>query len=171
MAERRKFPSGQQDQYMVRFPEGLRDRIKDAANANGRSMNSEIVATLEEKYPPETVDLDVVSRFLESLVGVSAPDGNKAYLDQINEIFARTGRPWNVEAGWDGAVTFYPFAKERKKADLTDETEKRIDEIASRLKKEAEGKKPLLNASDAEAEAIVKAAFRVMDKNRARKKP
>lgn len=36
---------------MVRMPEGLRDRIKAAADANGRSQNSEIVATLEEKYP------------------------------------------------------------------------------------------------------------------------
>lgn len=30
---------------------GLRDRIRIAAEANNRSMNSEIVATLEEKYP------------------------------------------------------------------------------------------------------------------------
>jgi len=36
---------------MVRVPEDLRDRIKTAADANGRSQNSEIVATLEEKYP------------------------------------------------------------------------------------------------------------------------
>lgn len=39
------------DQYTVRFPDGLRDRIKAAAEANNRSMNAEIVATLEEKYP------------------------------------------------------------------------------------------------------------------------
>lgn len=29
----------------------MRDRIKAAAEANNRSMNAEIVATLEEKYP------------------------------------------------------------------------------------------------------------------------
>lgn len=39
------------EQYTVRFPDGLRDRIKAAADANGRSMNAEIVATLEDKYP------------------------------------------------------------------------------------------------------------------------
>jgi hypothetical protein len=31
--------------------EGLRERIKSAAEANNRSMNAEIVATLEEAYP------------------------------------------------------------------------------------------------------------------------
>lgn len=36
---------------MVRMPSGLRDRIKAAADANGRSQNSEILITLEEKYP------------------------------------------------------------------------------------------------------------------------
>lgn len=43
--------SGNVVPLMVRVPEDLRDRIKAAAEANGRSQNSEIVATLEEKYP------------------------------------------------------------------------------------------------------------------------
>lgn len=34
------------DQYTVRFPEGLRDKLKEAAAANGRSMNSEIIERL-----------------------------------------------------------------------------------------------------------------------------
>ena len=46
-----KEPIQPQDKYVVRFPEGLRDRIKDTAAQNNRSMNAEIVATLEEKYP------------------------------------------------------------------------------------------------------------------------
>lgn len=36
------------DQYTVRFPDGLRDRIKAAAEVNNRSMNAEIVARLEQ---------------------------------------------------------------------------------------------------------------------------
>lgn len=40
------------DQYTVRFSDGLRDRIKAASEASGRSMNDLIVAALEEKYPP-----------------------------------------------------------------------------------------------------------------------
>ncbi|WP_035026033.1 Arc family DNA-binding protein [Gemmobacter nectariphilus] len=38
-------------QIVIRPPAGMRDRIKAAAEANNRSMNAEIVATLEEKYP------------------------------------------------------------------------------------------------------------------------
>lgn len=44
------------DQFTVRFPDGMRDRIKAAAETNNRSMNAEIVATLQEKYPEPTVD-------------------------------------------------------------------------------------------------------------------
>lgn len=36
---------------MLRLPDGMRDRIRAAAEANGRSMNAEIVQTLETAYP------------------------------------------------------------------------------------------------------------------------
>lgn len=48
---RQGYPSDKQDQFMVRFPEGMRDRIKAAAEASNRSMNAEIVAALEELFP------------------------------------------------------------------------------------------------------------------------
>lgn len=35
-----------EDKYVIRFPEGMRDEIKAAAEANGRSMNAEIIARL-----------------------------------------------------------------------------------------------------------------------------
>lgn len=52
-------PSKQLDQFVVRLPDGMRDRIKAAAAANNRSMNAEIVAVLQEHYPeqPPTTDL------------------------------------------------------------------------------------------------------------------
>ncbi|MBD9540149.1 Arc family DNA-binding protein [Ensifer sp. ENS04] len=34
------------EQYMLRMPKGMRDEIAAAATANGRSMNSEIIARL-----------------------------------------------------------------------------------------------------------------------------
>lgn len=46
-----KAPSRSQDQFIVRLPDGMRDRIKAAAEASGRSMNAEIVAALDERYP------------------------------------------------------------------------------------------------------------------------
>lgn len=46
------------DKFIVRLPDGLRDRIRAAAEEQGQSMNAEIVRTLEEKYPApfETVN-------------------------------------------------------------------------------------------------------------------
>lgn len=44
------FPSQSQDKFIVRFPDGMRDRIKHAAQKNGRSMNAEIVNRLERSF-------------------------------------------------------------------------------------------------------------------------
>lgn len=38
------------DQYMLRLPDGMRDQIKAAAEANNRSMNAEIVARLTDSF-------------------------------------------------------------------------------------------------------------------------
>ncbi|MCY1664591.1 Arc family DNA-binding protein [Rhizobium sp. SL86] len=44
-----------QDKFMLRFPEGMRDRIRQAADENGRSMNAEIIHRLEQTFAaPET---------------------------------------------------------------------------------------------------------------------
>lgn len=48
---RNPFPSETQERFIVRMPDGLRDRIAAAAKRNGRSMNSEIVSVLEQYYP------------------------------------------------------------------------------------------------------------------------
>ena len=36
------------DQYMLRLPPGLRERVAQKAAENGRSMNTEIVAAIEQ---------------------------------------------------------------------------------------------------------------------------
>jgi len=48
MSSEKKYPSSQLDQYMVRFPEGMRDELKAAAAAFNRSLNAEIIARLEQ---------------------------------------------------------------------------------------------------------------------------
>lgn len=50
MAREKIYPSESQDRYIVRFPDGMRDRIAEAAKANNRSMNSEIIARLEASF-------------------------------------------------------------------------------------------------------------------------
>lgn len=42
------------DKYIVRFPDGMRDRIAEAAKVNNRSMNAEIVARLEASFNAPT---------------------------------------------------------------------------------------------------------------------
>jgi hypothetical protein len=43
-------PSDVADKFMLRMPEGMRDRIAEEAAKNKRSMNAEIVARLEETF-------------------------------------------------------------------------------------------------------------------------
>lgn len=49
------------EKYLVRFPEGMRDRIAEAAKANNRSMNAEIVARLESTFAERAVVVDPVA--------------------------------------------------------------------------------------------------------------
>lgn len=41
-------PGRGSDQFPLRFPDGMRDQLKKAAKANGRSMNAEIIAKLQD---------------------------------------------------------------------------------------------------------------------------
>lgn len=62
-SEKRTF----KDQFMLRLPDGMRERIKLAADESGRSMNAEIVETLREKYPEPLPDIEaakVVAQFM-----------------------------------------------------------------------------------------------------------
>lgn len=43
----RNSPSRFADKFMVRFPEGMRDRLAASARVNRRSMNAELVIHLE----------------------------------------------------------------------------------------------------------------------------
>lgn len=46
--EPRRPPSRAMDQFVLRLPDGLRDRVKRAAGASRRSMNAEIVLYIEQ---------------------------------------------------------------------------------------------------------------------------
>lgn len=51
------------DKFIVRLPDGMRDRIKTAAEANNRSMNAEIVARLDASFDEMP---EVLSDYLEN---------------------------------------------------------------------------------------------------------
>ncbi|ATQ75060.1 DNA-binding protein [Massilia violaceinigra] len=48
-------PSRAADQFVVRLPVGMRDRIAEEAKANNRSMNAEIVFRLAQSLEPANV--------------------------------------------------------------------------------------------------------------------
>lgn len=48
--EESKLTGRASDKFMLRLPEGMRDKIADAATKNKRSMNAEIVARLERTF-------------------------------------------------------------------------------------------------------------------------
>lgn len=58
-------PSRKLDQYIVRFPDGMRDRLKELAAHNNRSLNAEIVARLERSL--ESLDDEAKSEMVETL--------------------------------------------------------------------------------------------------------
>jgi len=99
-----------QDKYVIRLPDGMRDRIKAAADRNSRSMNAEIVATLENAYPAFSKE------FLEEL----------SFMDQIDEIAAKLERV-RAEAEL--------IASAREEMKKLDRTIAKADEILNKPKK------------------------------------
>lgn len=46
----KSYPSQSQDRFIVRLPDGMRERIAEEAKKNNRSMNAEIVSRLEQTF-------------------------------------------------------------------------------------------------------------------------
>lgn len=73
MNDKTNYPSQSQDKYVLRLPDGMRDKIAALAKASGRTMNAEIVQRLQrsiEGVPasPAAPDLGAASaRVLKSV--------------------------------------------------------------------------------------------------------
>ncbi len=85
-----KPPSEIQDKFIVRLPDGMRDRIKEAAEQNNRSMNAEVVAALDEKFPMPVFN---PTRLFKKVVEARRlpPDERRAELDKISTECAKFG--------------------------------------------------------------------------------
>ncbi|RAH97841.1 hypothetical protein DLJ53_28840 [Acuticoccus sediminis] len=84
---RPRCPSAEQDQFVVRFPDGLRDRVKAYAERNGRSMNTEIIRVLEASFPADGVDEIVSNDDQETRLTVRIP----AWLSEKAKARAKEG--------------------------------------------------------------------------------
>lgn len=92
------------DKFIIRLPDGMRDRIKVAAAQNNRSMNAEVVAALEEKFPePELQHALLFKQVVEAL---KLPQGEqRAQLDELIAECARFGIELVISDG--GRITFH----------------------------------------------------------------
>ena len=65
------------DNYQLRFPDGLRDRLRERADLNGRSMNTEIIAAIEEHLERGTLFEQLVARVERLERRVNQPVGGR----------------------------------------------------------------------------------------------
>ena len=98
-------PGRGSDQFHLRLPDRMLDRVKLAADRNGRSINAEIVAALEDKFPAPHVDVRAVDGLLHYIINVRT---DKDFFERVNEVnlkFAAMGSPLRVEHSPDGKLT------------------------------------------------------------------
>lgn len=93
-------PSQTQDKFIIRLPNGLRERIKVKADENGRSMNAEIVQVLEREYPEPAdvmhLNIDNIRRALEMYEQTSDPR-HRIYLQAMVEMMVKAGTNLNFD--------------------------------------------------------------------------
>lgn len=70
--------------YTIRIPTPLYDRVKEAAG--DASVNSLIVATLEEKYPEPVVDADAILREIRTIIKENDEIIRKIKITKDNDI-------------------------------------------------------------------------------------
>lgn len=81
---RPSYPSDRHEQFMVRLPEGMRERIRASAEQNGRSMNAEIVATLLQTYPPQR-SLEELAAEIRGLLKEYRRDGRRHSFQKLED--------------------------------------------------------------------------------------
>lgn len=91
-------PSRKLDQYIVRFPDGMRDDLKNLAERNGRSLNAEIIHRLTESMEPYDkkefrFELEIsalrsdLKKYLALIVQLTPEE--RRILEERDEIFTR----------------------------------------------------------------------------------
>lgn len=85
------------DQFMLRLPDGMRDRIKAAADANNRSMNAEIVAALEEKYPRPFGEEEDFSMAIAAAVSFDPKRANGRFAEEFGLVLRYIHEKFGVD--------------------------------------------------------------------------
>lgn len=93
------------DQYMLRLPDGLRDRIKAAAaTIPGQSMNGMIVAVLEREFPEPRWDAETLLMRIERIALEENEEIRAEEIQALNQMLEANELPWRVVEG-DGGIS------------------------------------------------------------------
>lgn len=127
------------DQYMLRFPPGLRDRIKAYAEQRGTSINSEIIRILEREFPEQWPIDERLTRLAEAMSALAAGKSDPR-LDQFITDLEETvegivsGRVMGVDADTREAVMglWEEYRRRRSEEEIDAyESEYSADEVRS----------------------------------------
>jgi hypothetical protein len=84
MMARPKYPSEEKDKFMVRFPNGLRDKIAEVALQHGRSSNSEIIMRLEASFQPSMSLESDIAKVLEDFINAKVAERLREIANRIS---------------------------------------------------------------------------------------
>lgn len=119
MKKEAKYPSQLAERFQIRLPDGLRDRIRDEASQNNRSMNAEIVAALEEKYPaPAALSPEYLLReWSPRIREMRSPEERLACIKELNAEIVKTYPRAQFELSPPGAgdklvLFFLPYSED-----------------------------------------------------------
>lgn len=76
--DKKPYPSETQERFIVRFPNGMRDRIAEAAKDSNRSMNAEIISRIQSSF-----DLPLMKMLNDE---VNRSDGRIGQIQHLTEM-------------------------------------------------------------------------------------
>lgn len=116
---REKFPSDDAERLMLRFPAGMRDRIAEAAKANNRSMNAEIVSRLESSFDfMGDLSVAVAAERMTAMIRTSAASAVLDALAAANQAWKEGGPDQSGEQVYDRLAVRLNELLEMKMSDL-----------------------------------------------------
>ena len=79
-------PSRLLDKIIIRVPDGMRERIKRAAEANGRSVNAELLALLDKTYPAVSLIETLAKEMAEVVNSLPVENRDEAWAEVFDRL-------------------------------------------------------------------------------------
>lgn len=113
-------PSRTAEQFVVRLPDGMRDRIAEEAKKNNRSMNAEIVARLQDSFdsarrPIISINADSYEEAI-AIMGKVVLASDAARPEALKQL--DPGMRETIESAVEKAESTKPPKKPRRKLDI-----------------------------------------------------